>query len=88
MTALSRLISKFGECGMPFYKLLCKTDGFQWDEQAAMTFIELKHYLKSLPTLIPLKPNDVLLHYVVANDIVVSTVITVEHLEATTEVKQ
>jgi hypothetical protein len=53
-----------------------------------MAFMELKQYLKSLPTMVPPKPNDVLLHYVVANDIVVSTVITVEHLEATTEVKQ
>jgi hypothetical protein len=28
MTALSRFISKLGECGMSFYKLLCKADGF------------------------------------------------------------
>jgi hypothetical protein len=26
MTALNRFISKSGECGMPFYKLLCKVD--------------------------------------------------------------
>jgi hypothetical protein len=53
MTALSRFISKLGECGMPFYRLLCKADGFQWDDQAAASFIELKQYLKSLPTLVP-----------------------------------
>jgi hypothetical protein len=29
MTALNRFISKLGERGMPFYKLLCKVDGFQ-----------------------------------------------------------
>jgi hypothetical protein len=29
MAALSWFISKSGECGMPFYKLLCKEDGFQ-----------------------------------------------------------
>jgi hypothetical protein len=28
MAALSRSISKLDECGMPFYKLLCKTYGF------------------------------------------------------------
>jgi hypothetical protein len=28
MAALSRFISKLGECGMPFYKLLHKADGF------------------------------------------------------------
>jgi hypothetical protein len=53
-----------------------------------MAFIELKQYLKSLPTLVPPKPDDVLLLYVAATDIIVSTVITVERPEATTEVKQ
>jgi hypothetical protein len=32
MAALSRFISKSGERGMPFYKLLHKVDGFQWDD--------------------------------------------------------
>ena len=73
---------------MPFYKLLRKVDGFQWDDQAAAAFIELKQYLKSLPTLVPPKPDDVLLLYVAATDTVVSTTIIVERPEATTEVKQ
>jgi hypothetical protein len=45
-----------GEHGMPFYKLLCKADGFQWDEQVAVAFIGLKQYLKALPTLVPPSP--------------------------------
>jgi hypothetical protein len=88
MVALSQFISKLGERGMPFYRLLCKADGFQWDDQAAAVFIELKKYLKSLPTLVPPKPDDVLLLYVAATNVVVSTVITVERLEVVTEVKQ
>jgi hypothetical protein len=87
-TALNRVISKLEECGMPFYKLLYKADGFQWDDQAAAAFVELKQYLKSLPTLVPLKPDDVLLLYVAATDAMVSTVIVIERPEAIMEVKQ
>jgi hypothetical protein len=78
MAALSRFISKLGERGMSFYRLLCEADSFHWDDQAAVTFVELKQYIKSLPTLVPPKPDDVLLLYVVATDVVVSIVITVE----------
>jgi hypothetical protein len=42
MAALSRFISKLGECGMSFYKMLRKADGFQWDDQAAAAFVQLK----------------------------------------------
>jgi capsid protein len=41
-----------------------------------------------LPTLVPPKPEDVLLLYVAVSDTVVSTVIVIERPEATTEVKQ
>jgi hypothetical protein len=67
-----------GERGMNFYKLLHKADGFQWDDQATVAFIELKQYLKSLPTLIPLNSNEVPLLYVSATDAVISTIIVVE----------
>jgi hypothetical protein len=87
MVALSQFISKLGEHGMPFYKLLWKADGFQWDDQPTTSFIELKQYLKSLPTLVPSKPDNVLLLYVAAINVVVSTIITVERPAATTEVK-
>jgi hypothetical protein len=73
---------------MSFYRLLRKEDGFQWDDQAVAAFIELNQYMKSRSTLVPLKPNDVLLLYVAAIGAVVSTIIAVELPEATTKVKQ
>jgi hypothetical protein len=88
MAALSRFISKLGEHGMLFYKLLQKANGFQWDDQAVATFDQLKQYLKSLPTLVPPRPEDILLLYVAAMVVVVSTVISVERLDASTGVKQ
>jgi hypothetical protein len=88
MAALSQFMSKLGERDMPFYRLLHKVDGFQWDDQAAAALVELKQYLKSLPTLVPPKPDDILLLYVAATDTVVSTVIIVERPEAVTEAKQ
>jgi hypothetical protein len=88
MVALSQFISKLGEHGMPFYKLLCKGDGFQWDDQAATVFIEVKQYLTPLPTLVPPKSDDVLILYVVATNTVIITITAVERLEATTKVKQ
>jgi hypothetical protein len=88
MITLSRFISKLKERDMPFYWLLRKVDDFQWDDQVAATFVELKKYLKSLPTLVPPKPDDVLLLYVAATGVVVSTIIAVEWPKAVTEVKQ
>jgi hypothetical protein len=88
MAALSRFISRLSECGMSFYKLLRKADGFQWDGQTAVAFVQLKEYLKSLLTLVPPWPEDIMLLYVVATDAVVSTVISVERSNALTKVKQ
>jgi hypothetical protein len=88
MTAVSWFIPKLGERRMPFYKLLCKADSFQSDDRAAAVFVKLKQYLKSLPTLVPPKPDDMLLLYVPVANAVVSTVIAIERPEAIMEVKQ
>jgi hypothetical protein len=47
------------------------------DDQAAV-FVELKQYMKSVPTLVPPWPEDVLLLYMAVTDAVVSTIISVE----------
>jgi hypothetical protein len=42
MAALSRSISRLGEKGMPFYKLLKKMDMFQWTTEAQEALEALK----------------------------------------------
>jgi hypothetical protein len=88
MAALSRFVFKLGEHGMPFYKLLRKVDGFQWNDQAAAVFVQLKQYLKSLSTLVPPRFEDITLLFVVATNVVVSIVISVEWPNASIEVKK
>jgi hypothetical protein len=88
MAALSRFVFKLGERGMPFYKLLRKVDGFQWNDQAAAVFVQLKQYLKSLSTLVPPRFEDITLLFVVATNVVVSIVISVEWPNASIEVKK
>jgi GTPase len=63
-------------------------NGFQWDDEAAAVFAQLKQYLKSLLTLVPSQPEDILLLYVAATDEVASTIISIERPNASTEVKQ
>ena len=86
MAALSQFVSKSGEWGMPFYRLLHKHDGFQWNEQAKEAFQEFKQYLKQLPILVPPKEDEVMLLYVAATPKVVSVVLVVKrHVEKSTK---
>jgi hypothetical protein len=75
MAALNRFISRLGERGLPFFKLLKCQDKFQWMEE------DLKHHLQSPAVLIaPLLGED-LLHYIAATTHVVSSTIVVERSE-------
>jgi hypothetical protein len=42
MAALSRFISRLGEKGLPFFKLLVAKEKFEWLEEADTAFAELK----------------------------------------------
>jgi hypothetical protein len=53
MAALSRFISRLGEKGLPFYKLLKKVDKFQWTSEAQEALDALKKFLTTPQVLKP-----------------------------------
>jgi hypothetical protein len=78
MVALGRFISKLGEKGLPFFKLLKKEDKFVWDDEAQKAFEALKESLMTPPIMTPPIPKETLLLYISATTNVVSTVLVVE----------
>jgi hypothetical protein len=87
MAALSRFISRLGEKGMPFYKLLKKMDKFQWTTEVQEVLEALKKFLTTPPVLKPPRratlgqPTEDLLLYISCTTHVVSTVLVVERAE-------
>jgi ribonuclease HI len=78
MAALNRFISRLGDRGRPFFKLLKCQDKFQWMEEAERALQHLKHHLQSPPILIAPLPREDLLLYIAATTHVVSSAIVVE----------
>jgi ribonuclease HI len=87
MAALSRFISRLGEKGLPFYKLLKKVDKFQWTSEAQEALDTLKKFLTTPPVLkpprraTPSQPAEDLLLYISCTTHVVSTALVVEQVE-------
>ena len=81
MAALNRFISKLGEKGLPFFKLLKKTEKFEWTKEADEAFKKLKAYLTSSPILTPPRKDEDMMLYIAATTTVVSTTIVVEREE-------
>ena len=52
MVALSYFISRFGEKGLPFFKLLKASGKFTWTSKANKAFDELKQFLMTPPVMI------------------------------------
>jgi hypothetical protein len=86
-TALSRFISRLGEKGMSFYKLLKKLDKFQWTTEAQEVLDALNKFLTTPPVLKPScratsdQPTEDLLLYISCTTHVVSTALVVERKE-------
>jgi len=64
MAALSRFISRLGEKGLPFFKLLKASEKFTSIEEADAAFTQLKIFLTSPLVLTAPQPNEVLLLYI------------------------
>jgi hypothetical protein len=79
MAALGRFISKLGEKGLPFFKLLKKADKFIWDKEAEKEFEALKESLTTPPVMTPPVPGETL--YIFATTNLVSTVLVAEREE-------
>ena len=78
MAALNRFLSRLGERGLPFFKLLKRQDKFEWTIEAAEALENLKHHLQTPLILTAPLPDEELLLYVAATTHVVSTTIVVE----------
>jgi hypothetical protein len=78
MADLGRFISKLGEKGLPFFKLLKKADKFVWDDEAQKASEALKESLMTPPIMTPLIPGETLLLYISTTTNVVSTVLIAE----------
>jgi hypothetical protein len=81
MAALKRFISKLGEWGLPFFKLLKHQEKFVWTTEADQALAQLKDFLSKLPVLTAPCKKEQLLLYLTATTHVVSSAIVVERQE-------
>jgi hypothetical protein len=81
MAALNRFISKLGERGLPFFKLLEHQEKFVWTPEADQDLAQLKDFLSKPPVLTTPRKKEQLLLYLAATTHVVSTTIVVERQE-------
>jgi hypothetical protein len=81
MAALNRFISRLGERGLPFFKLLKHLEKFVWTPEADQALAQLKDFLSKPPILMAPHKGEQLLLYLVATTHVVSTANVVERQE-------
>jgi hypothetical protein len=81
MAALNRFISKLGEWGLPFFRLIKHQEKFVWTTKADQALAQLKDFLSKPPVLTTPRKKEQLLLYLVATTHMVSTTIVVERQE-------
>ena len=75
LAALNRFISKFANRCRPFYQILRKWKGFQWDEECEKAFQDLKEYLTQAPMLTAPDLEEDLFMYLLVSNYVVNAVL-------------
>ncbi|XP_065619354.1 uncharacterized protein LOC136063235 [Quercus suber] len=73
--ALNRFISRSTDRCRPFFSFINKWKGFEWTEECALAFQQLKDYLARLPIMSSLEPDEVLFAYIVVAPYAVSLVL-------------
>ena len=73
--ALNRFISRSVDRCRPFFLLIKKWKGFEWTEEYATAFQQLKDYLARPPIMSSLEPDEVLFAYIVVAPYAVSLVL-------------
>jgi hypothetical protein len=81
IATLNKFISKLGERGLPFFKLLKHQEKFTWTPEADRALAQLKDFLSKPPVLTAPRKKEQLLLYLAATTHVVSTAIVVEWQE-------
>ena len=81
MAALSHFISRLGEKALPLYRLLRRTEHFEWKDAAMAGLEEIKALLASNPILAAPNIGEPMMLYITATHQVVSAVLVVEREE-------
>ena len=81
VAALSRFISRLGEKALPLYRLLRRTEHFEWTDVATAGLEEIKGLLASNPILTASNICEPMLLCIAATHLVVSAVLVVEQEE-------
>ena len=75
IAALNRFISRSADRCRPFYLLMKKWKGFEWSEDCALAFQQLKEYLSKSPIMSRPEADEVLSAYIVVAPHAVSLVL-------------
>ena len=73
--ALNRFISRSADRCRPFFLLINKWKGFEWTEECALAFQQLKEYLSHPPIISNLEIGEVLFAYIAVAPHVVSLIL-------------